>query len=157
MLKKYKNYIWSVIIALAVGGLSALATSRSMDIYGEIVKPPLAPPSIVFPVVWSILFALMGISSGKIYEEHTAGNKAACPALTVYAINLGVNFMWSVLFFNLRVFWFAAAWLVLLIGVIILMIKKFHRIEPWAGRLQVPYLIWCCFALYLNVAIAVLN
>lgn len=156
-MKKYKPYIVSALIALAVGGLSAIATNGNMDIYSEIAVPPLSPPTLVFPIVWSILFVIMGISSGKIFVSHTMGNKAACPALTVYAINLAVNFFWSILFFNLRAFLFSALWLVLLITIIIVMIVKFHRIEPWTAWLQIPYLLWCCFALYLNAAIYVLN
>ena len=157
LFKKYKPYIVSVLIALAVGGLSALATKGNMDIYSEIVKPPLSPPTVLFPIVWSVLYVLMGISAGRIYVAHKCGNEDACSALTVYAINLAVNFLWSILFFNLRIFLISAVWLALLIAIIITMIVKFKNIVPWTGWLQIPYLVWCCFALYLNIAIYILN
>ncbi len=157
MSKKFKSYIVSILIALAVGGLSALATRGSMDIYSEITKPPLAPPSILFPIVWSILFILMGISSAGIYEKIKSGPVKSTNALTVYAVNLGVNFLWSIIFFNLEAYLFAFVWLLLLIAIIITMIIEFYKIEPWTAYLQIPYLLWCIFAAYLNLAIYILN
>ena len=157
MLKKYKSYIVSILIALAVGGLSALATKGSTDIYTQIVKPPLAPPSNVFPIVWSILFIHMGISSAGVYEKIKSGNTKSTSALTVYAVNLAVNFLWSILFFNLEAYLFAFVWLLLLIAIIITMIIEFYKVEPWTAYLQIPYLLWCIFAAYLNLSIYILN
>ncbi|MBR5507926.1 MAG: tryptophan-rich sensory protein [Clostridia bacterium] len=155
-MKKYKPYIISVLIALGVGGLSALLTMGSSSFYETINQPPLSPPSWLFPVVWSILFALMGISSAKVYTE-IKENNIKSNALTVYGINLGMNFLWSIIFFNVRAFLFAFVWLILLVGVIIKMITEFRKISLWAGNLQIPYLLWCIFALYLNFGIYVLN
>lgn len=115
-MKKYKSYIISVLIALAVGGLSALLTQGSNNIYETLNQPPLSPPAWLFPVVWSILFVLMGISSAGVWESLKDKGQTWSSALTVYAINLGMNFLWSIIFFNLQAFFFAFVWLILLIG-----------------------------------------
>ncbi|MBE7050443.1 MAG: tryptophan-rich sensory protein [Ruminococcaceae bacterium] len=156
-MKKYKSYIISVLIALAVGGLSALLTQGSNNIYETLNQPPLSPPAWLFPVVWSILFVLMGISSAGVWESLKDKGQTWSSALTVYAINLGMNFLWSIVFFNLQAFFFAFVWLILLIGVIIKMISDFRKERLWTGNLQIPYLLWCIFALYLNFGIYVLN
>lgn len=157
MFKKYKPYIISILIALAVGGLSALATSGSMDIYNEITKPPLSPPSVLFPIVWSVLFILMGISSAGVYTELKKQENFSSVPLTVYAVSLGINFLWSIIFFNLRAFFFAFVWLILLLAVILTMIIEFYKVRPWTAYLQIPYFLWGLFALYLNIAIYILN
>lgn len=157
MLKKYKSYIVSIAIALGVGGLSALATKGSMDIYGTLNQPPLSPPSFLFPIVWTILFVLMGIGSGGVYEKAKGNKDLLKRPLTIYAINLLVNFLWSIIFFNLRAFLFAFVWLIFLIAIIITMIIEFGKVCKWCGNLQIPYLIWCLFALYLNAGIYILN
>lgn len=157
MFKKYKPYIISILIALAVGGLSALATSGSMDIYNEINKPPLSPPSVLFPIVWSVLFILMGISSAGVYTELKKQESFSSVPLTVYTANLGINFLWSIIFFNLRAFFFAFVWLILLLAVILTMIIEFYKVRPWTAYLQIPYFLWGLFALYLNIAIYILN
>lgn len=157
MLKKYKPYIISILIALAVGGLSALATKGSMDIYNEINKPPLSPPSAVFGIVWSVLFVLMGISSAGIYTACRTDRGMLCTPLSLYAANLAVNFLWSIIFFKLRSFLFAFVWLLLLLSIVMTMIIEFYKVLPWTAYLQIPYFLWGLFALYLNIAIYVLN
>ncbi len=157
MKENIKNYIVSSIIALAVGGLSALLTSGNMDLYSEITKPPLAPPSILFPIVWTILYILMGISAALIYGEKDSKPDEVKRALTVYGINLFLNFFWSIIFFNIRAFLFSFIWLVALWIVILVMIIRFYKIKPIAGILQIPYLLWVTFAGYLNLAIFLLN
>lgn len=157
MLKKYKPYIISILIALAVGGLSALATKSSMDIYNQINKPPLSPPSGVFGIVWTILFVLMGISSAGIYVACRGDKRLLCTPLSLYAANLAVNFLWSIIFFNLRSFLFAFVWLLLLLAIVLTMIIEFYKVLPWTAYLQIPYFLWGLFALYLNIAIYVLN
>ena len=155
-MQKAKPYIISVLIALAVGGLSALFTMGNMDIYDEIIKPSFAPPGIVFPIVWGILYVLMGISSARIYIKGKEGEDAA-GALTVYILQLFVNFLWSIIFFNMEAFLFSFVWIILLWVLIVLMIRKFYDIDVLAAYLQVPYLIWVTFAAYLNLAIYLLN
>lgn len=152
MWKKFKPYVISVAIALAVGGLSALFTKDSMDIYGTLNQPPLSPPSWLFPVVWTILFTLMGISSARVFLKDRT-NKG----LSVYAVQLMVNFLWSIIFFNLRAFLFSFLWLILLWILILIMIIKFNKTDKFAAYLQVPYLLWVTFAGYLNLMIFLLN
>ena len=157
MWKKIKPYVISVAIALGVGALSALFTRGNMDLYDRIQTPPLAPPGILFPIVWSILYTLMGISSAIIYIKGRDENIPVYEALRIYAIQLVVNFFWSIIFFNLEAFLFAFLWLLLLWVLIIIMIVKFYKIDKTAAYLQIPYLLWVTFAAYLNFAIFLLN
>ena len=157
MWKKFKPYVISVAIALGVGALSALFTRGNMDIYDRIQTPPLTPPGILFPIVWSILYTLMGISSAIIYTKGKDENIPVYDALRIYAIQLVVNFFWSIIFFNLEAFLFAFLWILLLWVLIIVMIKKFYEIDKTAAYLQIPYLLWVTFAAYLNFAIFLLN
>lgn len=157
MKEKIKTFTVSIVIALAVGGLSALLTAGSMNLYSEITKPPLAPPSILFPIVWTVLYVLMGISAALIYTEKGSMPKEVKSALTVYAVSLFLNFFWSIIFFNMRAFLLSFVWLIALWASILIMIIRFYRIKPLAGLLQLPYLLWVTFAGYLNLAIYLLN
>lgn len=157
MKEKAKRYVISVLTSLAVGGLSALLTSGNMDLYSEITKPALAPPSVLFPIVWTVLYILMGICAALVYGEKDSKPDEVKNALTVYGINLFLNFFWSIIFFNMRAFLFSFIWLVALWIVITVMIIKFYRIKPIAGILQIPYLLWVTFAGYLNFAIFLQN
>ena len=104
MWQKIKPYIISVAIALGVGILAALFTRENMDIYERIQTPPLSPPGILFPIVWTVLYTLMGISSAIIYTKGTKEGISVSEALKTYALQLGVNFFWSILFFNAEAF-----------------------------------------------------
>lgn len=158
MWKKLKPYVYSVAIALAVGGLSALLTRSGMDAYkNNINKPPLDPPMILFPIVWTILFTLMGIGSALVYKNRSNDRSAAASALRVYAVQLAVNFLWSIIFFNMQAYLFAFVWLLLLWALIIVMIIRFARLSKTAAYLQIPYLLWVTFAGYLNLMIYFLN
>ena len=157
MIIKIKPYIISVLIALGVGGLSAFFTRNSMDLYSTINTPPLSPPSILFPIVWTILFLLMGISAAMIYTDTNASQLSKKSALSTYALSLIVNFFWSIIFFNFRAFLFAFIWLLLLLFLIVRTIMKYYKINPTAAYLQIPYLVWVTFAGYLTFAIWLLN
>ena len=157
MWQKIKPYIISIGIALAVGGLAAFLTRDSMDIYGEIVTPPLAPPAILFPIVWTILYVLMGISSARIYTEKESQPGKVRSALAIYALSLVFNFAWSLIFFNLRYFLLSVVVIAGLLVLIIKTITSYREIVPWAAYLQIPYAIWVSFATYLDVAIWLLN
>ena len=157
MWKKIKPYVISILIALAVGGLSALLTKGNMDIYSQIQKPKLAPPGFIFPIVWSILFTLMGISSAIVYVKASKEATIQKTGLGVYALQLVVNFFWSILFFNFQAFLFSFLWLILLWILIVIMIVRFYKISHLAAYLQIPYLIWVTFAGYLNLMIYLLN
>ena len=157
MIIKIKPYIISVLIALGVGGLSAFFTRNSMDLYSTINTPPLSPPSILFPIVWTILFILMGVSAAMIYTDTNASKLSKKSALSTYALSLIVNFFWSIIFFNFRAFLFAFIWLLLLLFLIVRTIMKYYKINPTAAYLQIPYLVWVTFAGYLTFAIFILN
>ncbi len=157
MWKKLKPYVISVLIALGVGGLSALLTSGNMNIYDKIISPPLSPPGILFPIVWTVLYTLMGISSALVYVKGKEEDIDTSSALGIYLIQLAVNFFWSIIFFNLQAYLFAFIWIILLWILIITMIKRFYEISPLAAYLQIPYLLWVTFAAYLNLAIYILN
>lgn len=152
-----KSYITSILTSLAVGGLSALATMNNMDIYSQLKTPPLAPPAILFPIVWTILYILMGISAAMIYNSSTASAPQKKSALYTYALSLFFNFFWSIFFFNFRWLFFAFIWLLILLFLIIRTIMKYYKINPLAAYLQIPYLLWVTFAAYLNFSIWWLN
>lgn len=154
MIKKIKPYFISVIVALLVGLSSSLIIKDNIYIYDVISKPTLAPSSIVFPIVWTILYILMGISSALVYVK---GGEESKKALCIYAIQLFVNFCFSILFFNLEAFFLSFIWIVILFVLIILMIYEFYKISPLAAFLQIPYLIWVTFAGYLTLMIYLLN
>lgn len=153
-MKRAKPYIFSILLALTVGGLSALSTANNMDIYDKIVSPPLAPPGWLFPVVWTILFVLMGVSAAIIF---TSKEKTKDDALFIYAVSLVLNFTWSIFFFNMQSFIVSFIILVALWVSIILTIIKYYPINKVAALLQIPYLLWVTFAGYLNFAIILLN
>lgn len=157
MWRKLKPYVIAVAIALGVGGLSAFLTRDNMALYNEISKPVLAPPMIVFPVAWGILFVLMGISSAIVYTEREKNKRAANEALRVYVLQLIINFFWTIIFFNMRAFLFAFIWIVLLWIFIVAMIVEFKKINSLAAYLQIPYLFWVSFAGYLTLMVYLLN
>ena len=156
-IKKLLPYIISCLISLGVGILSALITSGNMDIYDSITKPPLAPPAILFPIVWTALYILMGISSAKIYIGREQNLSESKDALAVYAMSLAVNFTWSILFFNLGAFLVSFVWLLLLLSLIITTVIRYYPLDRPAALLQIPYIVWVAFAGYLNFAIFILN
>ena len=150
----WKKLIISLLIPLAVGGLAAFLTRSDMEVYATLNQPPLSPPGWLFPVVWGILFILMGISAAIIYLSESPQRTRA---LKVYTLQLIVNFFWSILFFNLEARLFAFFWLLLLLSLVLLMFVLFKRISPTAAYLQIPYILWLLFAAYLNGAIYLLN
>ncbi len=152
MSKALKTKIVSVLIALGVGGLSALLTRNSMNIFETVTNPPLAPPAAVFPIVWTILYILMGIGAARVYLKDPNSK-----ALYIYGTNLFVNFFWSIIFFNMRAFGFAFLWLLLLFAVVALMVISFWRVDKTAALLQIPYCIWLLIAGYLNLFIFLAN
>ena len=157
MWKKIKPYVISIILALAVGGLSALLTMGNMDIYNEVKTPPLSPPSILFPIVWTILYVLMGISAAIVYINQDENFHETRCGLRTYGISLFFNFLWSIVFFNFKWFGFAFFWLLALLFFIIKTMVCYFRVNKLAAYLQIPYAIWVAFAGYLNFGIWMLN
>ena len=156
MNKERKELAVFLLIPLAVGALSALFTRGSMKEFALLAKPPLAPAGWVFPVVWTILYVLMGIASWLVYREGTE-KPAVTQALRLYAIQLAFNFLWPIFFFRFGWYLFSFLWLVVLWILIFRLIKLFGQIHPTAGKLLIPYLIWITFAGYLNLGIYLLN
>ena len=156
MKTKIKTYVVAILIPLAVGALSAFLTRNNMDIYSRINTPSISPPSIVFPIVWTVLYILMGISSAIIYNSD-ASRIEKSNALYTYAASLLVNFFWSIIFFNWNAYLLAFAWLTLLLFLIVKTIIKYYKIEPISAYLQIPYTLWVIFAGYLNLNIWLLN
>lgn len=152
----WKTYALWILGVEAVGALSGFLTRRGSEIYSETVaKPPLSPPSVVFPIVWGILFLLMGISAARIYLSPVSG--ARSQSLWIFIIQLAFNFFWSIIFFNFQNFGFAFLWLMVLWALILWMILAFRKTDPLAAWLQVPYLLWVTFAAYLNFGVWMLN
>ncbi len=153
---KWTELLIFIIGTELVGVLSSLLSGDFSSFYSELIKPPLAPPGILFPIVWALLYALMGISAYMIYASDVAAVKKR-KALSLYAAQLFVNFMWSIVFFRFEQIGAAAAVLILLIILVAAMIVAFKRIHPLAGYLNIPYLLWVLFAAYLNVGFLILN
>lgn len=158
MWKKIKPYVISVAIALGVGALSGFLSKEGMEFYqNNATKPPLSPPEILFPIVWSVLYILMGISAAIIWVRKDIDIDSGADGLKAYTLQLIMNFFWSLIYFNMRSYWFAFVWLFVMEIIIIYMILKFRRISALAAYLQIPYALWCIFALYLNLMTAILN
>lgn len=154
--QSWKPYVFWIVFTEAVGGLSGWLARDGMEIYQSSVKqPPLSPPSVVFPIAWAILYALMGIGAARIYLAPTSGKRSW--ALSVYLIQLAFNFFWTLIFFNLQAFMVALIWLIALWALILEMIFSFFPVDKWAAWLQIPYLLWVAFAAYLNYGVWVLN
>ncbi len=151
---KVKPFVIALAIPFGIQLLSYFVTKGSMDFYGEISKPPLAPPGWLFPVVWTVLYALMGISSYIVYSERSVYTGEA---LTIYGIQLAFNFCWSIFFFVLRAFLLSLVWLCGLFILIFIMIMAFRKVNRAAAYLQIPYAVWVLFAGYLNAGIFLLN
>ncbi len=152
-----KNYIIAIAIPLAVGMISAFLTKDNMDIYGELIVPNIAPPAWLFPVVWTLLFTLMGVSSGMVYLRRNGESSLVRKGLTSYAISLVLNFAWSIIFFNINAFLLAFIWLILLFYFIVRTILDYYEVDKAASFLQIPYALWVAFAGYLNFYIWLMN
>lgn len=145
-----------IAIPLLVGVIASVLTRQSMQNFAMLEKPPFAPPAWVFPVVWTILYVLMGISSYLILIA-TAEKEKKENALLLYWYQLAVNFLWPTFFFNFEWYLFSFFWIVLLWVLVFLMILRFYKIDKRAAYLNIPYLIWLLLAAYLNLGIWWLN
>ena len=153
---RWKLLIACVLIPIAVGALSGFLTKDGMKQFETVQKPMLAPPNWVFPVVWTILFILMGVASYLVLVSN-APKKLINTSMTFYIIQLIFNFFWSIIFFNGDMYLFAFIWLVTLWILILITTVFFHRASKAASILMIPYLAWVGFAGYLNFAIYILN
>lgn len=153
---KLKHLLPAIALPLAVGGLAAFLTKDSMMLYQTMPKPPLSPPGWVFPVVWTILYVLMGIASALVW---TAGVSPVRRdrALTVYLMSLGANFIWPLIFFGMELYLLAFIWLIVLWLLSAATLLLFWYISEAAGKLMLPYLLWLSFAAYLNLGVWLIN
>ena len=156
MQEKLKNLLLCIAIPVLTGSLSGFLTRGSMQVFRQLNKPPLSPPGAVFPIVWTILYILMVIASYLVFSSG-AGQGDIRNALSVYGLQLAVNFFWPLFFFNLGWYFFSFVWLVLLWLLILITIRLFYHISRPAAYLLLPYLLWVTFAGYLNLGIAILN
>ena len=152
----WKPYVFWILLTEAVGLLSGWLSREGTAIFSEsVVQPPLSPPALLFPFVWAVLYALMGISAARI--SLLPASPLRTGGLRLYIAQLTVNFFWSLIFFNLQAYRFAFLWLLLLWALVLRMILVFRRLDPTAARLQIPYLLWLTFAAYLNFGVWYLN
>ena len=156
MKKNYKLLILCIVIPLAVGSLAGFITKDSMETFNMLNKPSLSPPGIVFPIVWSILYILMGIASYLVITTGSGNNKVK-EALVYYGLQLLFNFLWSIWFFSFGWYLFAFIWLLLLWVLIFNTIASFYDINKTSAYLLIPYLLWVTFAGYLNFAVYLMN
>ena len=155
MVIQWKKLLICIAIPLGVGGLSALLTAGNMALFEEVNKPPLSPPGWLFPVVWTILYILMGIAL-YIVITHREHKRIRLPVIS-FGVQLFFNFFWSIIFFNMRAYLFAFIWLILLWVAIAVNIILFCNVDKRAGKLLIPYILWVTFAGYLNAGIWLLN
>lgn len=153
---QWKTLLICVAIPLAVGGLAGLLSRGGMEVFASLEKPPLSPPGWLFPVVWTVLYVLMGIASYLVFTSG-ADRKTVGSALRVYGVQLVVNFFWPIFFFNFGWYLFSFIWLLLLLLLILITFARFWKISIPAACLLIPYLIWVVFAGYLNLGVALLN
>ena len=159
--KQITELLIFIIATELVGALSALLTGKSFSFYQEVAKPPFSPPGWVFPVMWGVLYAVMGISVFLIFRtdqnvENTRkfGKRSA---YLLYAGQLAVNFSWSIVFFRLQMIGLSVAVILLLLILLVAMIIAFFKIRRSAAYLNIPYFLWILFASYLNIGVLILN
>lgn len=157
MMKKINWFqlIGIIIVTGLIGLLSSLFSRSIGQIYTSLIKPPLSPPGWLFGVVWPVLYLLMSVAAYLIYQTPQTPERKK--AITVYWIQLFVNFLWPIIFFRFEWYWMSVAVILLLDVLVFITTAKFYKIKKAAGYLMIPYLLWILFAMYLNIGIAVLN
>ena len=156
MKPNWKTYALFIGLTEAVGGISALLSRDGMRLYeAAVTQPPLSPPMWLFPVVWTVLYALMGISAARV--SALPPTAATVCGQKFFFTQLIFNFFWSIIYFNLQAYWAAFVWLVLLWALVLSMILCYTKADRTAALWQIPYLLWLTFAGYLNLWVALNN
>lgn len=150
-----KKLIFCLALPLAVGGVSSLL-SGGMEAYGTLQRPPLSPPGWLFPIVWTVLYLLMGYASYRVLVSG-AEKRLVQSAWALYGAQLLANFIWPLIFFGGQLYLTALIWLTVLWVLIFLTIRVFSEVDEAAGDLLIPYILWVTFAWYLNLGIFLLN
>ena len=154
--QRIQTYAFWIALSEAVGLLSGVLSREGTAVFGEMVnQPPLSPPAIVFPIVWTVLYAIMGIGAARVSLTPISPDRSR--GLNLFVAQLIVNFFWSLIFFNARAYGFALLWLILLFALVLWMTLEFRKVDPLAALLQFPYLLWLGFAAYLNYEIWIRN
>lgn len=144
--------LFYLFFPLICGSLIGIFISNSIE-YSELFKPPLSPPGFIFPIIWSILYILMGISYLILKNNNSETNKECF----VYYLQLAINLLWSIFFFIFKWRLFTIFWTILLIILVIYMIILFYSKTKISAYLNIPYLLWLIFALYLTIGVYILN
>lgn len=155
MWQKRKPFLITIGLTLLVGLLASVLIYDRVYIYSSLLLPPLAPPSWVFPVVWSVLYGLLGIAAGRILS--LPASRSRNEALSYYFLQLLINFLWPILFFRFEAYWLALALILLLFWLAVSTFLFFYPLDKPAARLLIPYLVWLAFAVYLNAGVVLLN
>lgn len=141
------EFLFYLLFPIILGGIGGIFSNTEM--YKMLINPPFAPPSILFPIVWTILYAIMGITSYMVRD-----NKKA---IRVYLVQLFINVLWTLIFFNFKKYLLSFIWIIILIILVLIMIIRFYKVNKNAGLLNIPYLLWLIFASYLTLGVYILN
>ena len=156
-MKHWKHYIPEgafTLLSLFIGAIGSLLTRMGMPAYDLAQKPWFTPPSWVFPVVWTVLYILMGIGMGRVWKR---GGPRLQGSLWLFGVQLMLNLFWTVWFFPLQLYGIAFGWLLLLLGTVAAMTRSFHAADETAAALQYPYLLWLLLAAVLNYSVWIMN
>lgn len=155
-MKKAIQLIASILLCLSIGALSGIATASGVKTwYIDIIKPVFNPPNYIFAPVWTVLYFLMGVSFYLILQGPKSVEKSK--AICLFFLQLTLNFAWSFLFFKYHLIGIACIEIILIWLAVLAMILQFYKVNSWAAKLQIPYLLWLSFATVLNASIWWLN
>ncbi len=151
----FKKLLKNLAIPLGVGFLASFLIRDGVDFFNESVnKPAFSPPAFLYPIAWTILYISMGIAA---YITETGKNKADNKPFIFYFSQLAVNFLWPLVFFNLRWYFLSIIVIIALLVLVVLTFVEFFKVNKIAGYLLIPYILWLLFATALNIGVYVLN
>ncbi|MBS3742300.1 MAG: tryptophan-rich sensory protein [Candidatus Cloacimonetes bacterium] len=155
-MRKLGKFILSILLPLAIGFFASFFTQQSVETWYKLIdKPVFNPPDWIFAPVWTILYIIIGIAFYLVWQKNFGSDKKR--VLTIYFVQLFLNFLWSFLFFGMQSPIAGLVEIILLWIVIFMNIKVFYRVTKTAGYLLIPYLAWVSFALILNFSIVIIN
>ena len=148
MLKK----IFYLFFPIMIGSIIGFVINKYID-YSILIKPPLSPPKLLFPIMWSIIYLLLGISY-YLYKKNSTNNKVID---YIYYLQLIVNYLWSFIFFVWKLRFVAIIWIIILLILVINLYRLYYSKYKISAYLLIPYIIWTMFATYLTIGIYILN
>lgn len=156
MKRKVLTYVLSVFIVEMLGFIAGMMTRTGTQIYADTInKPPFSPPGILFPIAWTVLYALMGIGFARVLLADSS--KIRNMSIGFFGCQLILNLAWCFIFFNAQNFVLALVELIVMFIAVLIMIVFFGKTDAFAAKLQIPYVLWLCFATYLNIGVIILN